>query len=614
MWHVETDVFALAVFIVLLVRNHKLRTEHTQQDRIYNAILWVSILSVISDIVSSEAMNGSGGWWFYQISLTAYFCLLPALAVMWMCYAFSIISSDDQAKFHREILAAVVPYAVYLGITISNPVTNNIFSLSSDMVYARGPLFLIICVCFSLLYPLAGIVVVLVNHKKIQPKSNICLLTSFYAAAIIAFWIQYYTGLLIICAAYAIVYLTCDLTIEQERRNQLYEKLEKQNQSLAQATAMKSQFFARVSHDMRTPMNGILGLTQLSLDETDPAVLKDNIQKIQGAGKYMLGLINDTLDYQRIEGGSYHLDPKVVSWRLILDSVISMIKETASQKDVGFSVEMINTDQSEYIFVDPMRIKQVLINLLSNAVKFTPAGGSVDMIIDQTGKEGNISHNCFTIQDTGIGISEKFIQEQLYTPFAQESNEFSGQYAGSGLGLSITKSIVERMGGRIEVESKLGKGTTFRVYLDLECRSEEDKQQVHADVPWNVPHDKLKDKKILLCEDNVLNAEIAKRLLEKAGCIVDIACDGAQGVDLYRQADNRYAAVVMDIRMPVMDGLEACRQIRKLDNISRHVPIIAMTANDYEEDVRACLEAGMDAHLAKPIDTKLMYQTLADLV
>ena len=275
---------------------------------------------------------------------------------------------------------------------------------------------------------------------------------------------------------------------------------------------------------------------------------------------------------------------------------------------------MINTDQSEYIFVDPMRIKQVLVNLLSNAVKFTPAGGSVDMIIDQTGKEGNITHNCFTIQDTGIGISEKFIQEQLYTPFAQESNEFSGQYAGSGLGLSITKSLVERMGGRIEVESKLGKGTTFRVYLDLECRSEEDMQNVHSDVPWNVPHDKLKDKKILLCEDNVLNAEIAKKLLEKAGCIVDIACDGAQGVDLYRQEENQYAAVVMDVRMPVMDGLEACRQIRKLDHGSRHVPIIAMTANDYEEDVRACMDAGMDAHLAKPIDTKLMYQTLADLI
>lgn len=383
------------------------------------------------------------------------------------------------------------------------------------------------------------------------------------------------------------------------------------------ASNAKAEFYSRMSHDMRTPMNGILGMAALSKDETDSAVLKDNIMKIQESGEYLLSLINDTLDLQRIESGKMVLEPKVVNTMDIVTNILDMIRVTAAKKGVHLKYSRGNTDLNWYIFADALRLKQIFINLLSNAVKFTPAGGTVEMDFHLLSREGMVSHDVIYVRDTGIGMSRDFLEHGIFKPFSQESNAVSTQYAGSGLGLSIAKSLVELMNGRIEVESELGVGTTFAVYIDFVRVSEaeaglalNDKKKENEKASTS-----LQGRRILLVEDHPLNAEITRKLLEKAGCQILWAKDGQEALTCFGDAPAyTFDAILMDIRMPVMDGLEAARRIRSLTKEDAAVvPIIAMTANAYEEDVRASLDAGMNEHLGKPIEPKKLYEAIAKL-
>ncbi|NCB92431.1 MAG: PAS domain S-box protein [Clostridia bacterium] len=400
-----------------------------------------------------------------------------------------------------------------------------------------------------------------------------------------------------------------------------YEQEEKQRRELTQAlktaeyaNQSKRDFLARMSHDMRTPMNGIIGVADLSLQETDPQTLRDNMYKIKESGGYLLSLINDTLDFQKIESGKLILNTQIVAVAPIFQNVIEMIKPAAEDKGVIFEVINHNAEMNWYVRIDPVRIQQIIFNLLSNAVKFTRSSGIVRMEIWNLSREGMISHNCIKISDTGIGMSEGFIQNGLYKPFSQERSKVSTQYAGSGLGLSIVHSLVEMMGGRMEVESQKGVGTTFTLYLDFERVDEEEAKQV-IDMEKSkefVLTEELSGKNILLVEDHPLNAQIAIKLLEKAGCHVTWMDNGEKGVQKFNaSATGEYDAVLMDIRMPVMNGLEAATAIRQLEREdAARTPIIAMTANAYDEDVEKSLAAGMNAHLVKPINPTILYETL----
>lgn len=256
-----------------------------------------------------------------------------------------------------------------------------------------------------------------------------------------------------------ILYSRSDITDMYKKEQEQLRQTEDALDMAKHASDAKTEFFSRISHDMRTPMNGILGLAELSQEENDIAVLKENINKIQSSGQYLLGLINDTLDFQKIESGKLNLEPEVVDTQKLLNSITSMIANTAQEKGVSFRVINKNTELNWHVRVDPMRMKQIFINLLSNAVKFTPSGGAVEMGFECVGREGMISHNLITITDTGIGMSEKFLQNGIFKPFAQESNEVTNSYAGTGLGLSIAKQLIELMGGTISVESEQGVGT-----------------------------------------------------------------------------------------------------------------------------------------------------------
>lgn len=406
-----------------------------------------------------------------------------------------------------------------------------------------------------------------------------------------------------------------DVTDTYEQEEKQRKELEAALNAAKIANQSKTEFLARMSHDMRTPMNGILGLAELSEQEDDPKILRDNMAKVSESGKYLLELINDTLDFQKLESGKMTLNPQVVCIGTICNNVLNMINPAVHEKGVNLEVHKSDVDMEQYLRMDSIRFTQIIFNLLTNAVKFTPRGGKIRLECRKLFQEGNIVHNCISIADTGIGMSETFIQQGLYKPFSQEKNAVSAEYAGSGLGLSIVYSLVEMMGGRIEVESKLGEGTTFTIYLDFELVPEEEAGNVRKENQSRkfILSEELMGKKILLVEDHPLNARIATKMLERAGCEVTWMNDGQKGVETFEKSGvGTYDGILMDIRMPVMNGLEAARAIRALPREdAKSVPIIAMTANAYDEDIQKSLEAGMNTHLSKPINMEKFYETLA---
>lgn len=441
-------------------------------------------------------------------------------------------------------------------------------------------------------------------------NANIRLSDWFYARPVI--------GVFIIVSFVVLILLIIFLAIYHKHNRKLLNVTQNALEEARLADVAKTDFLSRMSHDMRTPMNGILGLVELASPQDSKDELLHSLDKIGQSGQYLLGLINDTLDFQKIESGKLELNLEIVNCRNIFDNVIDMINKMAADKGVDFIITNRNTNLDWYIRVDALRIRQILMNLLSNAVKFTPKGGVVELEFECLGKDGMISHDVIHIRDNGVGMSEDFVQNKLFRPFMQETNEMSKYYAGSGLGLSIVKSLVELMGGKIEVESKIGEGTTFTIYLDFErvdkkeaLEYSQEKMQKKGDST-----EILNGKRILLVEDHPLNAEVARRILEKAGCHVCWKQDGKQAVDEFAAAAAYfYDAVLMDIRMPKMDGFEATRHIRSSQKEDAStIPIIAMTANAFDTDREESLKAGMNAHLSKPIDQKILYHTLAEQI
>ncbi len=367
-------------------------------------------------------------------------------------------------------------------------------------------------------------------------------------------------------------------------------------------------FYSKMSHDMRTPMNGIIGMVNLAKEEKDTDILHNYFAKVGESGEYLLSLINDTLDEGKIASGKMTLNNCDVVLSQMIEKIKDIIIASANKKKIDFKVES-DVEESVCVKVDAVRFEQIFINLLSNAVKFTNEGGHVELRIKTVSVNDDYYDYEFTVSDNGIGMSEEFIKKSLFKPFSQESNTVSNTNMGSGLGLVITKNIVRLMGGTINVTSELNKGTTFEVKIRL-IRSLLKPEDINREYD-KAEHD-ITGVKILLCEDHPLNREISTKLLVKKGCIVDTAENGQIGVDKFvNTKEGYYDIILMDIRMPVMNGLEAARAIRELDREdAKNIPIVAMTANAYAEDVKISADAGMDAHLSKPIDPDKLYSVI----
>ncbi len=394
----------------------------------------------------------------------------------------------------------------------------------------------------------------------------------------------------------------------QEQHNLLEEALVKAQR----ASRAKTMFLNNMSHDIRTPMNAIIGFTNLAAAHLDDRELvQDYLSKIAASSGHLLSLINDVLDMSRIESGRVTIDETVCSLPQVLQDLQSIIRADLETKGLNLCMDdgaLIHP----YVVCDRLRLNQVLLNILSNALKFTPAGGKISIsAVERPGDTADTAIYEFCIRDTGIGMAPEFL-EHIFEPFERERTSTVSGIQGTGLGMSITKNLVELMNGRIAVESRLGQGSAFLCSFSFRLSE--------APAPLSAPElscpPQSADWRILLVEDNELNQEIAMTILEEAGCAVDVASDGAEAVEKVRHSlENPYDVVLMDIQMPVMDGIEATKTIRALDDPQlARLPIVAMTANAFEEDRQRVLSAGMNGHLGKPIDVAKMFATLQSIL
>lgn len=383
---------------------------------------------------------------------------------------------------------------------------------------------------------------------------------------------------------------------------------------LVVANKVKSEFLSRMSHELRTPLNAIIGYADITTQNakggnTNQEVLLDNMGSIQKASEYLLGIIKDILDVQRMETGKITLEKTEINPKEYMATVVKMIQPMADENKIKFTYRMINGAGNNY-FMDGLRVQQILFNILYNAIKFTPEGGTVTMTSGIIEKNDNMATIQFVITDTGIGMSKEFMETKMFHKFAQENQDITSPYEGCGNGLAICKQLVDLMDGEISCSSQQGKGTTFTITIQSEYRKRERKHRESKEMPV---YD-LTGIRVLMCEDNPMNQDMEKRVLERMNCQVDIADDGQIGVSLFEKSEiGYYDIVLMDIRMPNMDGLEATKAIRGLDRTDvATIPILAVSANAFEEDVKLSLEAGMNEHLSKPVNAKILYQKITE--
>lgn len=396
---------------------------------------------------------------------------------------------------------------------------------------------------------------------------------------------------------------------EQKHRQALEEAL----RAAEAANNAKTKFLNNMSHDIRTPMNAIIGFTDIALRRQPQAEVRSCLEKIKQSASFLMSLINDVLDISRIESGKIEYKPVPVSITEVIDTVVAVAHGFMENRNIELVINR-NCPSNPYVMADALRIRDVLINILSNAVKFTKDGGKITFTtFTKPGKDERHFFGCYRIADTGVGMSEEFLQHKLFDEFTQESADARTNYKGTGLGMAITKRYVELMGGTITVESKQGVGTTFTVELPLVWTeavpaSPSAKQQPKAVSLKGVP--------VLLAEDNDLNAEITTMLLEKEGMVVTRAADGEQAVEIFKNAPaEAFAVILMDIMMPKLDGYAAAQAIRTLEGRAdgRTIPIIALSANVFAEDIEASKAAGMDAHLSKPLEVSKLIAAISRL-
>lgn len=409
-------------------------------------------------------------------------------------------------------------------------------------------------------------------------------------------------------------------------RKRNYHRLEEKNQQLAMAVAQanhanqaKSQFLARMSHEIRTPMNAIVGLTELAKHrKEEPQQVGEYLDKIETSSKVLLGIINDVLDMSAIESDKMKIAQEPFVLREILKSIFTVYSTQCKQKGIEFEMNL-DAIRDNYLKGDGLRLNQILLNLISNAYKFTPKGGKITVTVTELSMQEQKAYYKFLIEDTGEGMTQEMLG-RLFMPFEQEGADTAQKHGGSGLGLSIAKNLVELMGGSISCQSEKGKGTTFAVSIPFVL--DEDavvKSKITEDTQSPLSPEEEYDfggRRVLLAEDTEINAEIAKELLELVNMNVDHAWNGKEAVDMFAAAKpGTYTAVLLDVQMPIMNGYEAVTAIRALDHPdSAKIPIYAMTANAFSEDISAALNAGMNGHIAKPIDTKILYEILQKLV
>ena len=529
-------------------------------------------------------------------------------------------------SFSRKILKReFIVLFILLGLIILTPFTGILYSFDADGMYVRGPLFGFYTILNYFYYIEPVFYAIVINVRGEQDKepyinqavliSLVPIIGAFVNNYVIPQYeiypFQPFCSVVVALLAYFFMAARESDILQIQHQQAIQEALDKAQEATQRATEasrVKSAFLSNMSHDIRTPMNAIINLTELAKDEDDITVVRDYLDKMEVSGKFLLGLINDILDMSRIESGEFTLHKENLTRTEFLNTVDTVIGPLMEAKHINFHPEL---NPGEYtILVDKLRFNQIFFNLLSNAAKFTPEGGDVWFNVTNLEAHDNKLKIQFVVRDNGIGMSEEFM-EHLFEPFAREHSQLSSQTQGTGLGLPIVKSLVEAMGGTISVKSKLGEGSEFTVvfYVDIAAREE-----LHETIPHEDAQSDIGGMRILLVEDNEVNTYVAKIILENAGCIVTTAENGKIAVDTFAASEPfSFDAILMDVRMPVMDGIEATKEIRALNRAdSSSVQIIAMTADVFDEERKKTIESGMNYHLAKPVDAQKVYKVLSE--
>lgn len=402
--------------------------------------------------------------------------------------------------------------------------------------------------------------------------------------------------------------------IDEEINKEADRRKELENAKIAAEAAnrAKSTFLFNMSHDIRTPMNAIIGFTDIAEKHIeDHERVREALGKVKTSGNHLLRLINDVLDMSRVESGQAKLSEEVLNIDATVDNLYSILAGTADEKGIRFTTTIDSSVEHKWFWADRLHLMRVLTNIVSNSEKYTESGGTIDMSVEELPcQREDCARYRYTVKDTGIGMSKEYL-EHIFEPFTRAESATKSGIVGTGLGMAITKSLVELMGGTISIESKEGKGTT--VYIEIENRIAEAIQPeiIETDTKAN-----LEGKKILLVEDNELNREIATEILEDEGMIVSVAEDGDIAVEMMQKAsEGQYDLILMDIQMPRMNGYEATRAIRKLPSeYAAKVPIIALTANAFDEDKKNAIDAGMNGHISKPVDSRKLMDILGTVL
>ncbi len=528
-----------------------------------------------------------------------------------------------QCGKNRKLMEAV-PLIILLGMVICSVPTGIIWKIYSDGGYVRGAWFSSFAVLnlFYYLYAFVQTFYILITKSRREIryllKSSVFsalpligILVNTYVIPLYGVYpFQPYCLVIGVLLAYLFMVEYQHNQSESEHREKLSSALEQEKEAsrkAREAGEVKNTFLANMSHDIRTPMNAILGFSDIiAKHPDDETVVRDAVAKIHASGDILMKIINDVLDLSKIESGKLQVEETVTDLQQLSANLEKMLEY--SMEKGGIKFEVISEIENPYVWCDVTKLQQVLVNILNNAVKFTPEGGKITLQYQQEPVEDGRAEYQITVRDTGIGMDEEF-QKHAFEAFERERTSTESKIEGTGLGLAIVQKLVDLMDGQVIIHSKRGKGTTIIIKLSLKIA---DQAELQTEVSGRRTVSDLTGTRILLVEDNDLNAEIATEILTSRGFLVERAENGRICVECLEQAESDYYQIIlMDIQMPVMNGYDAAKKIRSMSDVDKaFIPIIAMTANAFEEDHRRAVQAGMDGFVIKPVEVDKLMQEI----
>ena len=613
------EIMSILVCVILLCYCvfEKKEKEKPRRDKLFVLLLVSCVAALVADALS-WILDGN-----IRLLPVLYICttLATLMSFVLICefiiFLTSYIREKQEISLLFEYIYMVFTLAAIIFVVVTS-INGKLFTYENG-VYADGPWYTAY-VIINIVAMLLSLVVFFTYRKSLSQHDFIATLPYIIlpciAAAINAIVPEFSYAYPAVTLALVVVYIMLQINDEIQKEVKAREALEDAKIAAESANRAKTAFLFNMSHDIRTPMNAILGYTDVAIKHRDDqARVDDSLEKIKIAGGHLLGLINDILEMSRIESDKLEITEEPADIRKLIEGVAQMTDLLAITKSIDFQTEVENITDP-FVYTDELHANEVLINITSNAIKYTPEGGKVRFKVDQLSPavDGKAVFR-FVVEDDGIGMSDEF-QQHLFEAFSRERTSTVSKQQGAGLGLSIVKKIVDLAGGTISVNSRQNEGSTFTVEMPVRVMDEEAVRKYEEDnrPPEIVEKEfSFENRKVLLVEDNEMNREIATEILEDAGLTVDTAEDGAFAVKAVEENGlEHYDFILMDIQMPVMDGYEATKAIRAMPGGDK-VTIIAVSANAFEDDVQKSLSVGMNAHVAKPIDVNVLFDTMREL-